>query len=78
MATKKQPEILDIDTINESIKNVTRFEVIDESSRALVRYGVKVELSLQDKTETLKVFLTSKPWKSKLKTDTETSTLLLK
>ena len=54
-------EILDIDNINETFKNVTRFEVIDESSRALVRYGVKVELSLQDETRTLKVFLKSKP-----------------
>ena len=57
----KQPEILDIDIINETFKNVTRFEVIDESGRALVRYGVKLELSLQDETRTLKVFLTSKP-----------------
>ena len=59
--TNNTPEILDIDTINETIKNVTRFEVIDESGRALVRYGIKVELSLQDESRTLKVFLTSKP-----------------
>lgn len=55
------PEILDIDIINESFKHVTRFEVIDESGRALVRYGVKVKLSLQDEIRTLKIFLTSKP-----------------
>lgn len=55
------PEILDIDIINDAFKNVTRFEVIDESGRALVRYGIKIELSLQDETRTLKVFLTSKP-----------------
>lgn len=54
-------EILDIDIINEAFKNVTRFEVIDESGRALVRYGVKLELSLQDESRTLKVFLKSKP-----------------
>lgn len=60
MPNNKQ-EILDINTINETFKNVTRFEVIDESGRALVRYGIKIELSLQDETRTLKVFLTSKP-----------------
>lgn len=47
--------------INDTFKNVTRFEVIDESGRALVRRGIKVELSLQDEERTLKVFLTSKP-----------------
>jgi hypothetical protein len=61
MSNNKQLESIDIDTINEAFKNVTRFEVIDDSGRALVRYGIKVELSLQDETRTLKVFLTSKP-----------------
>lgn len=61
MSNNKQSEILNIDTINEAFKNVTRFELIDESSRALVRYGIKIELSLQDETRTLKIFLTSKP-----------------
>ncbi len=44
---------------------VTRFEVIDHTlpiqhggGRVLVKYDVKVELSLQDDERTLKVFLT--------------------
>lgn len=41
---------------------VTRFEVIDHSSKKRGRYvvekGIKVELSLQDDNRTLKVFLT--------------------
>jgi hypothetical protein len=41
---------------------VTRFEVIDHTSkkggRVLVEKGVKIELSLQDDNRTLKVFLT--------------------
>jgi hypothetical protein len=41
---------------------VTRFEVIDHTftgpNRAIVRYGVNVELQLQDDGRTLKVFLT--------------------
>jgi hypothetical protein len=41
---------------------VTRFEVIDETGRVLVKYGVTVELSLQDDERTLKVFL-NKPVK---------------
>lgn len=36
---------------------VTRFEVIDETSRAYVRHGVVVELSYQDDGRTLKVFV---------------------
>lgn len=47
--------------LNESLKEVTRFEIIDDSGRALVRRDIKVELSLQDEARTLKVFLTSKP-----------------
>jgi hypothetical protein len=36
---------------------VTRFEVIDETGRAYVRYGVKIDLSFQDDGRTLKVFV---------------------
>lgn len=43
---------------------VTRFEVIDHTSkkrgRIVVEYDVKVELSLQDDNRTLKVFLTNR------------------
>ena len=44
------------------VANVTRFEVVDWSTgfdggRTMVRYGVRVELSLQDDGRTLKVFL---------------------
>ena len=45
---------------NNNFDKVTRFEVIDDSGRVLVRYGIKIELSLQDDDRTLKVFLTSK------------------
>jgi hypothetical protein len=38
-------------------QRVTRFEVIDENGRAYVRYGVSVELSLQDNDRTLKIFV---------------------
>lgn len=37
--------------------NVTRFEVIDQTGRAYVRYGVEIELSYQDDGRTLKVFV---------------------
>ena len=43
---------------------VTRFEVIDHTARnslrAIVRYGVNVDLSYQDEGKTLKVFLKDK------------------
>lgn len=39
---------------------VTRFEVIDETGRAIVKYDVSVELSYQDDGKTLKVFLKDK------------------
>lgn len=43
---------------------ITRFEVIDHTSeklgRILVRYGVSVEVSIQDDGRTMKVFLTDK------------------
>jgi len=35
---------------------VTRLEVISENGRELVKYGVNVELQLQDEDRTLKVF----------------------
>ena len=38
-------------------KNINRFEVIDETGRVIVRYGVSVELNYQDDGKTLKVFL---------------------
>jgi hypothetical protein len=56
---KANQEVLDITT-----KSVTRFEVIDHTSkkrgRIVVEYNVNVELSLQDENKTLKVFLTNK------------------
>lgn len=52
-------DLLDIIT-----KSITRFEVIDHTSkkqgRIVVEYDVDVELSLQDDNKTLKVFLTNK------------------
>jgi hypothetical protein len=52
-------EVIDIVT-----KEITRFEVIDHTSkkrgRIVVEYNVNVELSLQDENKTLKVFLTDK------------------
>lgn len=39
---------------------VTRIEVIDETGRVYVKYGVEVELSYQDAGRTLKVFVTSR------------------
>ena len=38
-------------------ETVTRFEVIDETGRAMVKYNVSVELSYQDDGRTLKIFL---------------------
>jgi len=52
-------EVIDIVT-----KEITRFEVIDHTSKKrghiVVEYNVNVELSLQDENRTLKVFLTDK------------------
>ena len=43
---------------------ITRFEVIDHTAdmlgRMLVKYGVNVEVSIQDDGRTMKVFLTDK------------------
>lgn len=50
------------DLIDMITKSITRFEVIDHTSkqkgRVVVEYNVNVELSLQDDNKTLKVFLT--------------------
>ena len=52
----------DQDLLESLLKEVTRFEVIDHSSkkrgRDVVEYGVKVEASVQDEGRTLKIFLT--------------------
>jgi hypothetical protein len=52
----------DQDLLEMILKGVTRFEVIDHSSkkrgRIVVEYGVKVEASVQDEGKTLKIFLT--------------------
>ena len=43
---------------------ITRFEVIDHTAdmlgRMLVKYGVNVDISIQDDGRTMKVFLTDK------------------
>ncbi len=55
----KNQDLMDLIT-----KTITRFEVIDHTSkkqgRIVVEYNVNVELSLQDDNRTLKVFLTDK------------------
>ena len=38
-------------------KNINRFELIDETGRVVVKYGVSVELLYQDDGRTLKVVL---------------------
>jgi len=38
-------------------KTINRFEVIDETGRVVVKYGVSVELLYQDDGRTLKVVL---------------------
>lgn len=52
------------DLLDMMTKSITRFEVIDHTSkkqgRIVVEYDVNVELSLQDDCKTLKVFLTNK------------------
>ncbi len=44
------------------LQNVHRFEVIDHSGdkpgRVITKYNIKVEMSLQDDNQTLKIFLT--------------------
>lgn len=40
------------------VEDVTRFEVIDNTGRAYVKYGVKdIEMSFQDNCKTLKIFV---------------------
>jgi hypothetical protein len=39
------------------LKRVTRFEVIDQQGRKYVNNDCEIELSLQDKGRTLKVFV---------------------
>ncbi len=41
----------------QNLEKVTRFEVIDGTGRAYVKYGVSVALDLQDDGRTLKVFV---------------------
>lgn len=53
----------------EKMKAVTRFEVIDESGRAYVKYLDKdegIKYNLQDEDKTLKVFIDKKTWKKDL------------
>ena len=50
----------------EAMKNVTRFEVIDDSGRAYVKYlkeGEGIAYVLQDDERTLKVFIDYLRWK---------------
>lgn len=44
------------DTIIE-IDSIKRFEVIDETGRAYVKYNTNVSFSLQDDKTTLKIFI---------------------
>lgn len=50
--------------LDDILKKVTRFEVIDHTKemlgRAYVKYGVDIELSFQDNGQTLKVFVNDK------------------
>ena len=53
------------------MKGVTRFEVIDDSGRAYVKYlhrdqGEKIKYDLQDDNRTLKVFIDKQRWKEEL------------
>ena len=41
-------------------KTINRFELIDETGRVVVKYGVSVELLYQDDGRTLKVVLQDK------------------
>ena len=53
----------------EAMKGVTRFEVIDDTGRAYVKYlkdNEGVKFSLQDDDRTLKVFVDSHSWKEDL------------
>ena len=55
----------------QKMRGVTRFEVIDDSGRAYVKYlhrdqGEKIKYSLQDEDRTLKVFIDKQRWKEDL------------
>lgn len=50
----------------QAIKNVTRFEVIDDKGRTYVKYldkDERIKYSLQDDDRTLKVFIDKQRWK---------------
>lgn len=46
------------DFINKN--KITRFEMIEENGRSIVKYNCEIELSLQDNGKTLKIFLKNK------------------
>jgi hypothetical protein len=51
------------------MRGVNRFEVIDESGRAYVKYldrNEGIKYALQDDNRTLKVFIDKKRWKEEL------------
>ena len=55
----------------QKMRGVTRFEVIDDTGRAYVKYlhrdqGEKIKYGLQDDDRTLKVFIDNKTWKDDL------------
>lgn len=44
--------------MEDKLKTITRFEVIDNDGRSYIKYGVEdIRLSFQDDDRTLKVFL---------------------
>lgn len=45
----------------DTFAGITRFEVIDDNGRALVRKVVKLDYSIQDEGRTLKVFVQGPP-----------------
>ena len=42
------------------LKDINRFEVIDNTGRKIVKYNKDIELSFQDDDKTLKVFIKDK------------------
>ena len=53
----------------QKMRSVNRFEVIDETGRAYVKYldkGEGIKYNLQDEDKTLKVFIDKKAWKDDL------------
>jgi predicted RNA-binding Zn-ribbon protein involved in translation (DUF1610 family) len=44
----------------DTVKEVNRFEVIDENGRSYVKYDCALELSYQDDGKTLKIFITKR------------------